>query len=628
MIFYIDSDDEVDVAIQSMLKCKGCFAVDTETTSLDVFEAKLLLLQVGVENNTYVFNAVKLSRLGEVVDTIIKTDRTCIAHNAKYDSKIIMATLGKEIKNWYDTMYIEVMLNAGIGKKFYSLAHLVEKYCGVELDKDVRMNFIEKVDGEFTQEEILYAANDVIYLPEIMKKQLVLSSEAKELDIVDIESRLIAPVASMEFNGITLDRKAWDGILMEAKALANVNEKTLMDMLMPHLDFNGFYSATHACEFLNIPIKTKRERTELDTIQSKEMIEKVVRKLFSPTSNKQIKKLLEYIYGIELGGVGKKAINDLAHTTDVDTSILENLIEFRMAKKKVTTYGTKFLEHINPITGRVHAQFHNIGTDTGRFSSSKPNMQNIPRDELYRQAFVARPGYKIIGIDYSQQEYRLAGALSGEIAIINAYIEGLDMHTATASILFGVSAKDVTKEQRNYGKTINFAIIYGTSAWGLSNNMKITMEKAEETMEAFFAGYPRLAKFKDTVEEKILDVGYSITALGRRRYNKVAPLFGTPKERSAFYARVKREGFNHIIQGTAADITKLAMLNIAENNPYDNELRMLLQVHDEVICEAREDIAEEAYLYIQEQMIDAEQPFLGSIPAVADGYISDSWEKA
>ena len=342
----------------------------------------------------------------------------------------------------------------------------------------------------------------------------------------------------------------------------------------------------------------------------------------------QIKKLLEYIYGIELGGVGKKAINDLAHTTDVDTSILENLIEFRMAKKKVTTYGTKFLEHINPITGRVHAQFHNIGTDTGRFSSSKPNMQNIPRDELYRQAFVARPGYKIIGIDYSQQEYRLAGALSGEIAIINAYIEGLDMHTATASILFGVSAKDVTKEQRNYGKTINFAIIYGTSAWGLSNNMKITMNKAEEIMEMYFAGYPRLAKFKEMAENRILELGYSITALGRRRYNREVPLFGTPKEREKFLARIKREGFNHIIQGTAADITKLAMINIYENNPYGDELRMLLQVHDEVISEVREDLADEAYLYIQEQMVMAEQPFLGSIPAVADGYISNTWEKA
>jgi len=629
MIKYITTDEEVVQVIEDILTFEGEFIpLDTETTSLDTQTAKLLLFQFKLDDDIYVINSVTVSLVDRIVDAIIQNGATCIAHNAKYDAKIIMSNLGREIKHWQDTMYLEVAIHAGVGKMYYSLNELVELYLGRKLDKEVRLGFIEKIDGDFTQEEIDYSANDVDVLLPIYLRQMEILEEAGMTEIATIEGRLSPVIASMEQNGITLNVDAWLSILEKAKIDMKQKYELVMNTLMGYIDFTKFKNAYQAYEFLAIRVTTKKKRSLLEEIQNLVEIRDYVVNDFNMNSNNQLKSLLSYIYDEDLSSVGKKALNDLASRTKEDTEPLNQLLDYRQASKKVSTYGTKFLGHIHPVTGRVHSSYSNIGTATGRMASSRPNLQNIPRGEEYRHAFTARDGFKIIGIDYSQQEYRLAGSLSGEDQIINAYLNGIDMHTKTGAILYGKETGNVTKEERSFGKTINFAILYGTSAWGMANNLKMPESKAKEIMDIFFSGYPKLSAFIGQAKEMILERGFSVTALGRRRYNKESPLFGTPYQKKLFSSRVTREGFNHIIQGTAADITKLAMINIYENNPFGKDLKVLMQIHDEVICEAREEVAQEAYDYVQREMIAAEQPFLGRIPAVADGYISNTWEKA
>ena len=633
MLHYIESDNELPEVIKIISEEKdNCIALDTETTSLDVLTTRLLLLQLGIGKHIFVFNATKMKKLGEVLDFIIFSQKTCIAHNAKFDAKVLRTNTGREVKKWYDTMYTEVLLNSGRGFPFYSLEELVEKYCGKSLDKTVREKFYDREDGEidFSQEEIDYSADDVVYLKRIRQLQLQAIKESYLQEIENIESRLIPVVADMEYSGVTLDTVVWKEMLKENVREAEELKLQLLETLFSYINFDEFSDAFKAYEFLQIRVTTQWKTRELSAIVGKTLIKQAVGKEFNVDSNMQIKSLLENILSLELASVDKKTLKGLSKKIKSKPirEMLALILEYREANKRVTTYGEKFLAHIHPKTNRIHADFHNIGTATGRFSCSKPNLQNIPKLSLYRNAFIAREGYKIIGIDYSQQEYRLAGALSGDRVIIEAYMSGTDMHTATAAIMFGKSPSDVTPAERNYGKTLNFAILYGTSAYGLRNNLEIPLQKAEGILETFFKGYQALHQYKLYAEDAMIECGYSITASGRRRYIPEPPLFCTPGELRMFYERQKREGFNHIIQGTAADITKLAMLGVSEKNPFGDDLHMLIQVHDELVFEAREEIVNEAYSFVQKEMVDAFQPFLGEIPAIADGYIGDCWEKA
>ena len=259
---------------------------------------------------------------------------------------------------------------------------------------------------------------------------------------------------------------------------------------------------------------------------------------------------------------------------------------------------------------------------------SKINMQNIPTHNGDREGFVAKDGYSFITCDYSQMEYRLAGAISREPKIIKAYVKGFDMHTATAALRFGKDLNDVTKEERSKGKAVNFTILYGGTEYALGKNLSIPQDEALYILSQFLQNYPVLAAHKAASENKIVELGYSITLMGRRRYWKSLGAFATPNEVNNYINRMKREGYNHIIQGTGADVTKLSMINISKNSPFGLELyHLLLQIHDELVAEVRDDIVEEAAKFMKYEMESAFQPFLGEIPALVDVKISKRWTK-
>jgi DNA polymerase-1 len=283
--------------------------------------------------------------------------------------------------------------------------------------------------------------------------------------------------------------------------------------------------------------------------------------------------------------------------------VVDSLLEYRQLTKLKSTYVDALPKLINPVTGRIHTSFDQTGAETGRISSSNPNLQNIPvRTELgrrVRKAFVAPPGHYLLAVDYSQVELRILAHISGDETMLENFAKGLDIHAATASLVFDVSIDQVDSEQRSVAKMMNFATSYGVSAFGLSNRTTLSINQAREFMHTYFATYPGVKRYLDDTIAQAKAQGYVETLLGRRRYFPV--LQTTARGAAQARAAAERAAVNHPIQGTAADILKLAMLDVHRRLREQNfAARMILQVHDEIVLQTPEaELADVASLVVE-----------------------------
>jgi DNA polymerase I-like protein with 3'-5' exonuclease and polymerase domains len=283
------------------------------------------------------------------------------------------------------------------------------------------------------------------------------------------------------------------------------------------------------------------------------------------------------------------------------------------------------------MSGRIHGSFDQQGTATGRFSSSDPNLQNIKADEEYRACFIARPNYKFFTADYSQIELRILAEVSREPLMIEAFQNGEDLHRLTASIIFDKSLKSVTPAERGRAKNVNFAVVYGTTEYGLRYNFGWPLEVGREYLDKYFKRYKTLKNFIDVVGREVIARKYSTTQLGRRRY------FTLPQKLTKYDIRlinkVKRQGINHIIQGGSADMIKMFLCNLFYDNPFDDDIyhpelfRTLITVHDEVDGEFHEDIADDAEEFIKASMKSASEYFLKDVPVDYHVEIDTCWRK-
>lgn len=596
---------------------------DIESTGLDPRKDKILSLQIMSGTEIFIFDFLHLNNehLKYIVNLLVSTKVKNIWFNAKFDIKFLYHNTGIMLSNVFDLMNCEVLINAGQGKSLYSLSDLALKYLGIELDKEVREQFYNQVITELSNQQLHYSAMDVKILEGIYIEQLKLIKEAREEKVLEVEMNLLPVVAKMEYDGVLLNTNAW--LELEKKEIVRVEEngKFLIDTIFNGLDYSIYENALQASDALHLPVKTKRDRGALEKIIDVPSSIEWLKNKFNLASKQQMLAVLNLL-GVECSNTNEKELNKF-----LEHEIVERLIDFREAEKRVNNYGSKFLTIINPISGRIHTDFLNMGAATGRFSSNKPNLQNIPKAEGYRECFIPTPDYDFLSHDYSQQEYRLTGAVSGEKKIIEAYLAGADMHTATASIVTGKAFNEINATERNMGKTINFAVLYGSSEYGLKRNLKIPLEQAKDIIKSFNSGYPTLSAFKASVEDMIIKSGYSVTPLGRRRYNVEKPLYMNNHEYMMYIGRIKREGFNHVIQGGGVDIVKIAMINIYNNNPWGEKFRMLITVHDEIDSEAHKSISQDADYFVKEEMKKAEQPFLGEIPAKVDSKIMPYWSK-
>ena len=303
--------------------------------------------------------------------------------------------------------------------------------------------------------------------------------------------------------------------------------------------------------------------------------------------------------------------------------VIDLLLEYREISKLVSTYLEALPMQVNPHTGRVHTSFSQTGSVTGRLASSDPNLQNIPtRTEmgnLVRKGFIGSPGQVLLSVDYSQIELRIVAHLSGDEAMLNAFHEGQDIHSATAAAILNVPLDDVAKEQRRHAKAINFGLIYGMSAFGLSRSADITLAEAENFVKAYFQQFPKVKAYLDTIRKRAAQDGFVQTMFGRKRY---FPNLQHPPTHQ-IRMREEREAINAPIQGSAADIIKRAMLSLPETLVKKGlKAKLLLQVHDELVLECPQAELALTAAIVQEVMEKAADL---SIPLETDAAYGNNW---
>jgi len=306
------------------------------------------------------------------------------------------------------------------------------------------------------------------------------------------------------------------------------------------------------------------------------------------------------------------------------------ILAWRELDKLRSTYVDALPALINPVTGRVHTNFNQTGTVTGRLSSSDPNLQNIPvRSEegrRVRRAFVAPPGHKLLSVDYSQVELRILAHYSQDAALLKAFHDGVDIHRATAAAVYQVPLDQVTYEQRRFAKAVNFGLMYGMGAFRLARDSNLTLAEAEDFIATYFAQFPGVRAYLDEARARAARLGYVETLLGRRRYfPELSEKLGRKVDFQA-RQRAEREAINMPIQGTAADIIKIAMIDLARALREERRrARMILQVHDELVVEAPEAEKEAAMALVKQEM---EEVVKLRVPLKVEIAAGRNWDEA
>jgi DNA polymerase-1 len=315
----------------------------------------------------------------------------------------------------------------------------------------------------------------------------------------------------------------------------------------------------------------------------------------------------------------------LAKLAEDDYRLPKVLMEYRSMSKLKSTYTDRLPEQINPRTGRIHTSYHQAVASTGRLSSSDPNLQNIPvrtaDGRRIRQAFVAPTGYKLLAADYSQIELRIMAHLSGDEGLMNAFRHNLDVHTATAAEVFKVELADVSSDQRRSAKAINFGLIYGMGAQKLGKDIGVDTKTAKAYIDTYFARYPGVRQYMDRTRTQAAEQGYVETFFGRRLY---LPEINSnkPQERAA----AERTAINAPMQGTAADIIKKAMVAVDEWLASSGlDAKVILQVHDELVLEVREDLVEQVSTEIRVHMSGAAKL---NVPLLVEVGVGNNWDEA
>jgi DNA polymerase I-like protein with 3'-5' exonuclease and polymerase domains len=605
--------------------------LDVEATGLDPYTSTLLLVQLSTPDEIYIINAgrVKNNTLRSLFRTIKDDDIQVVGHNLKYDIKMVYHNFSILLTNVFDTMLAESFQLLGISKKFPSYAYVVDRYCNVRLPKNVRLEFVGKEDFEFTEEQLLYSANDVKYLlplKEILSKKLI---KNQSQSMWDLETRLEPVVALMEYQGVLLNTTRWRELAGNSEIKAEEYYNKIERYLAERFDqYAGRYENGLEAA-MNIKIAESFDRKyKKEALASLKVKDEIIAALVPQINLNSPTQMLIVLQGL---GVRTKSSSQKELQKFAGNEFISLLFKYREYYKAGHAFGEEFLSKINPVTGRIHGNFDQQGAATGRFSSSDPNLQNVKSDIDYRSCFLARDGYKFFTADYSQIELRILAEISREPLMIEAFQNGEDLHKLTASIIFDKPMSKVTAKERARAKNVNFAVVYGTTEWGLQYNFGWPLDVGKKYLTRYFDKYATLSQFIDAVGYQVIGRRYSTTQYGRKRY------FALPdrlhRKHIRMVNKVKRQGVNHTIQGGSADMIKLNLNNMFWNNPFDKDpefpdlFRVLLTVHDEGDGEFREDLEEDAKAFIGESMIEASKPFLNDVPVEFNIEVDTCWRK-
>ncbi|MBS4702059.1 DNA polymerase I [Aeromonas media] len=585
----------------AQLQAAPLFAFDTETTSLDYMEARVVGVSFAIEpgkaayvpfGHDYLGAPTQLTEqqvLGKLKPLLEDPARLKVGQNLKYDRNVLQ-NHGIDLQGIaFDTMLESYVLNSTASR--HDMDSLARKYLGVET-----ISF-EEIAGKgakqltFNQIELEqaapYAAEDAditLRLHQTLWSELSKLPELAKV-FTEIELPLLPVLARMELLGTTIDPKL---------------------------------------------LHRQSREIEVRLAELERQAHELAGQEFNLSSPKQLGEILFVKLGLPIlkktpkgaPSTAEEVLAELAETYDLPRLLMEH----RGLAKLKSTYTDKLPLMIKPQTGRVHTSYHQAVAATGRLSSTDPNLQNIPvRNEQgrrIRQAFIPSAGYKLVAADYSQIELRIMAHLSGDQGLLTAFAEGKDIHKATAAEVFGVALDAVTTDMRRSAKAINFGLIYGMSAFGLAKQLGIGRAEAQKYMDLYFERYPGVLEYMERTRQQAEAQGYVETLFGRRLY------LPDIKSRNAGLRKgAERAAINAPMQGTAADIIKRAMIAVDGwiRGITDGSIHMLMQVHDELVFEIREEKLEEYIALIKERMSAAAELH---VPLVVEAGTGDNWDQA
>ena len=578
------------------------FCFDLETTGFDMFGNRIIGMSLSIKAHEawyipFGHNADVRSRndieaeYGAILKPIFENENIAkVGQNMKFDILFLRA-LGIEVKGAkWDTMLMHYLLDAESRHGMDALAERYLNYAPISIEsligKGAKQLTMDMVGVERVAEYAAEDADVTLQLYDVLRPML--EKEPALLKLYhDIEEPLIDVLADME----------WEGVCVNSDALHN-------------------YSATLSQKLsaIEAEIREVSGEREININSSRQLGEMLFAKMRitdkpKMTKTKQFCTDEEYLQSF----AGEHKVVDL-------------ILEYRGVKKLLSTYVDSLPQLVNPVTGHIHTSYNQAVTATGRLSSANPNLQNIPvRDDLgrpIRQAFVPSDDrHELLSADYSQVELRLMAHLSGDENLCEAFREGKDIHAATAARIFKKSIEEVTSEERRRAKTANFGIIYGISAFGLSQRLRIPRSEAKQLIEGYFESYPKVKEYMDNVVATAREKGYVETLFGRRRY-----LADIDSRNANARALAERNAINAPIQGTAADIMKLAMVGVARRFKAEGiRSRITMQVHDEIVVDLLRSEREQVEKIVREEMEGAAKL---SIPLTAECGVGKNWLEA
>jgi DNA polymerase-1 len=601
----IVDDGEKLARLRRELEAADRIAFDVETTSTDAMQAGLVGISLAVQPGEGYYIPVGHHRtaaagpqlqLDEVLDALrgpmTDSKHPKVGHNLKYDF-LVLARHGLAAKPLtFDTMLAEWICNPAsrnLGLKNLAWARLGFEM--TEISELIGTGRNQRTMAEVPITEVAsYAAADAEVCLRLMP---LLSKELEEKNgqglLEDLEMPLVPVLADMERTGILLDTDFLEDLSSSLAERLDEIEQAVYKLAGRPFNLNSTQQLSQVLfDELELTPPNRTRRTSSGYYSTAAWILEELRE---------------------------------AHP------IVEHILEYRELSKIHSTYAEAFPHQVNPVTGRVHTSYNQTGSVTGRLASSDPNLQNIPvRTELGRQirrAFVAAPGQLLLSVDYSQIELRIVAHMAEDQSMIEAFHKDQDIHATTASAVFGGDPEEITPDQRRRAKAVNFGLIYGMSPYGLSRSTDLTLAEAENFVETYFERFPGVKRYLDETRQIAAERGFVETLLGRRRY--FPQLMRSAQVSENARSRAEREAINAPIQGTAADIIKLAMLRLPQAlDQAGLSAKMLLQVHDELVFECPANELEDTVRCVKQVMRAAYEL---RVPLKTDAKAGPNWAK-
>jgi len=601
---------------------KQILGVDTETEGFDFTTKKMIMFQIGDADQQFVIDTRRVSI--EPLRNILQNKNILkIFHNAKFDYKFIKKWSSIICEGVYDTYLVERVLNCGKQNYGYGLKDVCKRYLDVDLDKEVRNKFIGLASKPFTDNQIVYGAKDVEYLIKIRTHQLPLIIRNQLDRVVDLENEVVLAFADIEYNGLDLDTESWKKIEKVNTEKADGLQDSLDNMvtLDPRLD-----------RFVS-------KYVQADLFTAVEDLRKIDIKWTSP---KQVLEVFQCLVP-KLDNVNGKQM----YKYRFQYPLIDKYVKYKEAMKLCTSYGDAFFKNLSN-DNKIHTNFHQI-LDTGRVSSSKPNMQQIPADNIYRNCFTAPDGWSFVSADYSSQELNVIAFGSKDPVWIKALQNNEDLHSTCAELVYGEewlnAAEDDCaymklrmkcncpkhKKLRTNVKTINFGLAYGMGPNKLADTLNISVDGAKVLIEKYFQAFPAIKGFLDKLGNFGKKFGYIKTfpPYNRKRwFSTWYPKIWNNKSSVMELGSIERASKNTPIQGASADMTKLALIYIRDYIKLRKiPVKIVMTVHDQIDTICKEEYAEQWKDIMTGLMEKAALMIVTNGLLKADTNISKTWEK-